>query len=109
MILKQENFFFFNKAFLSLWGSTHLSLGCGSSEFAQEVLVGGIRGILQQLLEQVAAGGGGDVQVVIEGSAVGRGTGERVHLARILCSKHKHFHTAFLRRGFVNKKSGWVR
>ena len=64
--------------------SAYLSFRCGRTHEQELLLVGRVRGILGQLLEDIGAGAGGDVQVVGEGGAVGGGARERVLLARIL-------------------------
>ena len=60
--------------------ATHFSLFSSRSDSKQEVLVGGVRGIIGQLPEDVCTRGGSDVHVVGEGCAVRRGAGEWVLL-----------------------------
>ena len=77
---------------LALWvlghrGQAHLALARRGGHLAQLLVLGGLRGVLRQLVEHVGAWRVGDVQVVGEGRAVGGGAGEGVLLVGLLCKE----------------------
>ena len=58
----------------------YLSLLAGSCDLGKELFLAGVSGELGQLLQDVGAGRGGDVNIVQQGGAVAGGTGEGVLL-----------------------------